>query len=576
MRHLVGTLFLVVLIGGCWRGPLSIGTDDPSCGPGITSCYGVCSDIRFDPSHCGGCAIHCVTGELCDQGQCVALGGGSGSGGSGGGSGGSGSGGSGCSYPEQTCGSTCTDTDTDSANCGGCGLSCAPTQMCSKGVCVQGCVAPQLSCAGTCVDTDSDLGNCGSCGHVCEASQACNGGSCVTPCASGTTLCKSACIDLSGDPSNCGGCGITCASGEQCHAGLCRGSTSVWPTLGGDVHHTGYNPVETGHPPLTLAWSISLGTGALWPAVSDGSTIYVSSQGAFSGAALSALSPTDGHTVWRYNFGDVFSIGQATVQDGHVYIAQSNNGGSTYMFSFVASNGTLFWSQPFGSQWEHYWAPLVVGGRIYFDGGTYGGLYALDQASGARVFDTFEEQWDEWSPLFFDNHVYTFTDGNVRRLDPTSGAVDLATTVMWNWNGYSMNTSPISDGTRMYIISPPNLIAFNPTFGTPAWTANGAYASEPAVAEGVVYSITGGQLRANDATSGTLLWSFAGDSALDHPPVVAAGHVYVASETNVYAVDVATHSQSWTNTPGGWLSIAGGELLVASRNGVLTAWSLTP
>ncbi|MGH8921275.1 MAG: hypothetical protein ACRD0H_23570 [Actinomycetes bacterium] len=44
----------------------------------------------------------------------------------------------------------------------------------------------------------------------------------------------------------------------------------------------------------------------------------------------------------------------------------------------------------------------------------------------------------------------------------------------------------------------------------------------------------------------------------------------------MYAVGIPTHQQVWTNTPGGWLSIAAGQLIVASNNGVLTAWSLTP
>ena len=67
---------------------------------------------------------------------------------------------------------------------------------------------------------------------------------------------------------------------------------------------------------------------------------------------------------------------------------------------------------------------------------------------------------------------------------------------------------------------------------------------------------------------------FQSQRALAYPPVVAGGYVYVASGANVYAVDVATQTQAWANTPGGWLSIAGGQLLVAGKNGTLTAWSL--
>jgi hypothetical protein len=155
------------------------------------------------------------------------------------------------------------------------------------------------------------------------------------------------------------------------------------------------------------------------------------------------------------------------------------------MYSFVAADGKILWSQPFGSQWEHYWAPLVVGGRVYFDGGGYGGLYGLDQASGTQLFFASEAQWDEWSPLYLDNYAYVFTDGNLHMHDPASGTVVRSAMVAWIWNGYSMNTSPVSDGSSIYIISPPNLI-----------------------------------------------------------------------------------------TPGGWLSIARGQLLVAAQDGTLVAWSL--
>jgi outer membrane protein assembly factor BamB len=158
--------------------------------------------------------------------------------------------------------------------------------------------------------------------------------------------------------------------------------------------------------------------------------------------------------------------------------------------------------------------------------------------------------------------------------DLASGTVVRSANITWIWNGYSMNTSPVSDGSSIYIISPPNLIAFGPNLGSPRWTTNGAYKSQPAVADGVVYAISGGQLRATDATTRTVLWTFAADSALKYTPVVAAGYVYVASDDSVFAVEIATQNQAWKNTPGGWLSIACGQLLVAAQDGTLVAWSL--
>jgi PQQ-like domain len=377
-----------------------------------------------------------------------------------------------------------------------------------------------------------------------------------------------------------GGCDSVCGSGETCVSGICRGPTSRWSTLGGDVHHSGFNANETGTPPLKRAWSVPLaGPMGLWPAVSDGTTVYVSEHGYFDQAIrMWALDPSDGHTVWTYNFGNIFGVGQATVDGGHVYIAQCNNGGGSFMYSFVASAGTLLWSRPIGAQWENYWAPLVTPtGGIYFDGGTYGGLYGLATASGAQLFfDSTLEQYDEWSPLYLDGKLYTFVEGNLRLHDLQTGVVTQTVSETWNWQGWSMKTSPVSDGEKIYLISPPNLYAFRVGQGNPDWMVNGAYSGMPAVANGVVYAISGGQLRANDASTGAILWTFAGDSALSYPPVVAGHFVYVASDAIAYGFDTTTQQIAWMDAPGGWPSIAGGQLYVAQQNGTLAAHALTP
>jgi hypothetical protein len=371
-------------------------------------------------------------------------------------------------------------------------------------------------------------------------------------------------------------CDSVCASGEMCGDGVCFGSSSRWSTLGGDVHHSGFNVNETGKPPLTPAWTVPLGSWPLWPAVSDGTTVYVSQKGSFSAVSMMALAPADGHILWSYNFGDVFGVGQVTVDGGRVYVAQCNNYQGSYMHSLVASTGKLLWSQPIGAQWENYWAPLVIpGGRISFDAGEFGGLYGLDTASGAELFfNGALEQYDEWSPLLLEGQLYTFLEGHLRTHDLQSGVIASTVSVPWSWDGWSMTTAPVSDGDQIYIIAPPSLYAWRPGRSVPEWTASGAYTGMPAVANGVVYSISGGQLRANDAGTGAVLWSFAGDGQLGYPPVVAGGFVYVASDNIAYAVEIDTQQPVWKGVPGGWLSIAGGQLYVAQVNGALAAYAL--
>jgi large repetitive protein len=379
-------------------------------------------------------------------------------------------------------------------------------------------------------------------------------------------------------------CDSRCEMGEMCVQGICAGGTSRWPTLGGDLHHSGFNVNEKGTPPLTFKWSVPLAPSLLWPAVSDGNTVFVTAEETYfrQSTNLWALSPDDGHTLWSHDFGDIFGVGQATVDDGDVYVAQCDNSAKTFMYKFVASTGALSWSAPFDAQWENYWAPVVTpAGGVYFDGGEYGGLYGLTIDGNREFFNGTLEQFDQWSPLFLNTTLYSFVDGNLRTHDLMTGVVTSTVTVPWQLFAGTMRTSPVSDGSRIYLESPPTLFAFTPGQSTPDWTSDAMtvpveVAGMPAVGNGVVYVLNGGQLRAVDASTGKTLWMFAGDSSLSYPPVVAGHWVYVASPSNVFGVDVTTQQQVWTASPGGWLSIAEGLVLVAQQNGSLTAYSLTP
>jgi hypothetical protein len=125
------------------------------------------------------------------------------------------------------------DTETDPANCGGCGVKCAQGQSCiSPAVGMPGkCVTPSgttpcpptyTDCGGgSCVLTsfmNGDPLNCGACGKVCAvnevctmqgqcatyvASPACTGCPCAA-CAPGTTCCEMGGVPLCVTGSECG------------------------------------------------------------------------------------------------------------------------------------------------------------------------------------------------------------------------------------------------------------------------------------------------------------------------------------------------------------------------------------
>jgi hypothetical protein len=129
-----------------------------------------------------------------------------------------------CLPPYTTCIDGCTDTSSDTSNCGSCGNDCGPGFSCTDGEC---------TCAGTvcgdaCVDIGSDDSNCGDCGNTCGVGFDCVGGDCTCP----RTVCGSTCVSLSTSENHCGSCGRSCGAGEMCCGASCR-------TLSSDVANCG-------------------------------------------------------------------------------------------------------------------------------------------------------------------------------------------------------------------------------------------------------------------------------------------------------------------------------------------------
>lgn len=358
-------------------------------------------------------------------------------------------------------------------------------------------------------------------------------------------------------------------------------TADTWSCQGFDVGHSGYNPYETGIPPLTPSWSAALGTLALNPVVYESGRVFVTPYQVNPGNTyLTALNASNGAPLWNHNFTSIFAIGQPTVSSGTVYLQTSNNSiaPASNAWSIDAATGNVNWSTPIGSQWEHFWSPIIVSNTMYSDGGTYGGLYGRNASTGAQTFfNSSLEQFDEWSPAYNNGTIYTFIQGNFRAHDPSTGAIQWTQNVPWTFVAYSMYCSPVVDGTRGYVIAPPNLYGINLSSKLVDWSVTGlAFTGTVSQSGNTLLAISGKTLRAHAADTGTFLWSFLGDNALKYQPVIANGYVYVSSDANTYAVRISDHSQVWTAAVGGWLTVAGGNLFIAQSNGVLSTYSLSP
>lgn len=96
------------------------------------------------------------------------------------------------------------------------------------------CPSGQTNCSGSCTDTSSDSNNCGSCGNVCQSGASCVSGSCSSSgeCSPSETNCGGSCTDTQSDSQNCGSCGNACTQGESCVGGSCSNPQTTPGTAG--------------------------------------------------------------------------------------------------------------------------------------------------------------------------------------------------------------------------------------------------------------------------------------------------------------------------------------------------------
>lgn len=144
---------------------------DCTSGGFIAKCGSASKNLCTDAANCGSCGKACSSGEVCCLGTCVNL-----------------KSGSILSGNVVNCGA-CSRGDgigvcPYGASCSGGVCACPSDQINSNGVC---CPQGLTNCDGlTCTDTSSDTNNCGACGNVCPGGYSCTNGACISPCDSCT------------------------------------------------------------------------------------------------------------------------------------------------------------------------------------------------------------------------------------------------------------------------------------------------------------------------------------------------------------------------------------------------------
>ncbi|MBL8922135.1 MAG: hypothetical protein JNJ54_25015 [Myxococcaceae bacterium] len=196
------------------------------CASGLTCCSGACIDVQKDTRHCGACGVACGSQNAvasCQAGSCRLA---------------CGEGFSDCNgQPADGCE---VNTRGDVAHCGACGQACSTanaTAACANGQCAVGaCQGGYANCDGRAangceVATTTDLANCGACGVACappDATPRCSTSLCtIGSCMPGRGDCDSQSAngcetDTRTTAQHCGACDRACAADQLCVSGECR------------------------------------------------------------------------------------------------------------------------------------------------------------------------------------------------------------------------------------------------------------------------------------------------------------------------------------------------------------------
>ncbi len=219
-------------------------------------------------------------------------------------------------------------------------------------------------------------------------------------------------------------------------------------------------------------------------------------------------APLTDTLLWKTNpTGDGFICGGASILGGRVYVSNWLGGmgtGDLDLFCLNETTGAVIWKNPIGGLGGAS-TPVVSGNRV-FVGSHTGDLYCVNASDGTAVWSrTIEPNPSCWgvasSPLIYNDTVFvnSFSDAKLHAFD--------------------------FDGNELWYIDTPGTI--------------GHYAS-PAVSGGRIFFAGGDPaLYCVNISDQSILWRFNTSDAIKTTPAIEGDVVFFATESRMYAVDVA-------------------------------------
>ena len=287
-------------------------------------------------------------------------------------------------------------------------------------------------------------------------------------------------------------------------------------TFQGNPSHTGAS-ADSLAPPLQVRWSATLRGRVYYPVVADG-RVFVIRRESPGLRRLYAYDLETGHRLWfrTLSLGDSPKLAYGA---GRLFATTSN---CTVVAMDPATGGTLWVAKDFAIEYQCDAPPVVRNGIVFvISGHSKGALTARAAATGAFQWRRRTDTAQHDAPIVTKDRVFA------------SGLVDVRAFT--------------HDGTRLWAVE---CCGFEHGGGTGAFHRGllyvrygagvldadtgamvGQLASDEAFAFGgdLAFRVSQGDLQAVDLATGQVVWTYSATTAIDIPPLVANGVVYVGT-----------------------------------------------
>ncbi len=367
-----------------------------------------------------------------------------------------------------------------------------------------------------------------------------------------------------------------------------------WETHQGNARHSGEVPIRLNPAKFSKAWewrrpASTDPIGGINPVVTRAGKVYVTTDVYFGEARLYALNEATGAEVWFQSMGNAPAFNPPAIGAGKVYAAVTGHE-ETFLWAFDLNTGTFQHKSAFTGQWPHFLAPTVVDDQVYQGSGYYGGeIKAFSTTDGSLKWTAVAGgTWDMFTPAVDSQSVYHHNGASLFVFDKVTGAEKARIADPFgSSSGYDYHGAPVLGG-RGNVISfaggafsgrasanvehyeQRKLSSFSIADAKYEWSTAGAYLTAPAVGGGVIYAARNSPmaLDAIDEATGKVLWTWSApgtsDTSFHRNMVLTRTHLFVSTNSNVYAIDLKTRQSAWSYAAPGMLAISADRTLYIS------------